>query len=50
MKDKMTENNEVYDNSDYLSDKISEIVRPTSDEAVKNLTFSSYIKEHFDNA
>jgi sugar-specific transcriptional regulator TrmB len=50
MKDKIAENNEVYDNPDNLSDKISEIVRRMSNEAVKSLTFSSYIKEYFDNA
>ena len=49
MKDKIAENNEVYDNLDNMSDKISEIVRRMSDKVVKNLTFSSYIKEYFDN-
>jgi len=50
MKDKIAEDNEVYDNLDNLSDKISEIVRRMSDKVVKNLTFSSYIKEYSDNA
>lgn len=50
MKDKIAENNEVYNNSDNLSDRISEIIHLMSDKVVKNLTFSSYIKEHFDNA
>jgi transposase len=50
MKDKIAESNQIYDSLENLSDKISEIVRQMSDEAVKSLTFSSYIKEYFNNA
>ncbi len=47
MKDKIAENNDIYDSLEKLSGKISEIVRQISNEVVKSLTFSSYIREYF---
>ena len=47
MKDKIAEYNEIYGDSEVPSNKISGIIREISDDIVKNLTFSSYIKEYF---
>ncbi len=49
MKDKTSEYNEIYGDSEILSNKISGITAEMSNDIVKNLTFSSYIKEHFIN-
>jgi transposase len=50
MKDKVAENNEIYRDLEAIGDKILEIIRSMSNKIVKNLTFSSYIKEYFCNA
>ena len=47
MKDKISEYNEIYQDSEVPSNKISGIIREMSDDIVKNPTFSSYIKEYF---
>jgi transposase len=50
MKDKLAENNIIYDSLEALRNKIFEVIKYMSNKVVKNLTFSSYIKEYFDNA
>jgi hypothetical protein len=47
MKDKIAEYNEFYGDLKILSSKISVIIAEMSNDTVKNLTFSSYIKEYF---
>ena len=49
MKDKIAEYNELYGDLKILSSKISGIIAEISNHIVKNLTFSSYIKEYFIN-
>ena len=49
MKDKTAEYNEIYGDSEILSNKISGVTAEMSNDIVKNLTFSSYIKEYFIN-
>jgi hypothetical protein len=50
MKDNIAENNDIYKDLKEMRDKISGIISQMSNEAVKNLTFSSYIKEYFSDA
>lgn len=45
MKDKIAEHNDIYKDLKEMRDKISGIISQMSNEVVKNLTFSSYIKE-----